>query len=121
MGEEQIAVIGEEACYLGELRLVDVFVIAEAQVADVLDIDQLLHLRFKRADAGLQVGSHVDRPPGSFVSDLVAGLCNTALALAQNGTKRPISRSFTRRAAADIDSGSRPAKTRRGMDSWRVG
>ena len=58
MAEEQIAVLGEEARNLGELRLVDVFVIAKAQVANRLDVDQLLHLGFKRADAGLQVGGH---------------------------------------------------------------
>ncbi len=63
MAEEQIAVLGKEARDLGELRVVDVFVVAKAQVANRLDVDKLLYLGLKRADAGLQVTGHVNHPP----------------------------------------------------------
>jgi len=71
MAEEQVAVFGEEARNLGELRLVDIFVIAKAQVANRLDVDQFLHFGFEHVQACLQVdghifGGHVDCPPGIF-------------------------------------------------------
>ena len=60
MAEEQVAVFGKEARDLGELRLIDIFVVAEAQVANRFKVGKLPDLGFKRADTGFQVGGHVN-------------------------------------------------------------